>query len=99
MKIQNFDIASKKKSSHKQIHPAMPDDTFRMLICGPSNSGKTNVLLHMIYNLLHFDEIVLFAKNLHQDKYQWMLDDFEKRVDPAVGNQLMFMLLQMVVSV
>ena len=85
MKIQNFDIASKKKSNHTQIHPAMPDDTFRMLICGPSNSGKTNTLLHMIYNLLHFDEIVLFAKNLHQDKYQWMLDDFEKRVDPAVG--------------
>ena len=63
----------------------MPEDSFRLVIAGPSGSGKTNTLLHMIYNLLFFDEILLFAKNLHQDKYQFLLQDFAERVDPEVG--------------
>ena len=57
----------------------MPADTFRMLICGPSNSGKTNILLHMLYKLLAYDKIYLCAKNLHQDKYQYMIDDFDAK--------------------
>ena len=63
----------------------MREDSFRLVIAGPSGSEKTNTLLHMIYNLLHFDEILLFAKTLHQDKYQLLLNNFAKRVDPAVG--------------
>ena len=63
----------------------MPEDSFRLIIAGPSGSGKTDTLLHMIYNLLHFDEILLFANNLHQDKYQFLLNDFATRVDPEVG--------------
>ena len=39
----------------------------------------------MIYKLLYFDEILLFAKNLHQDKYQFLLNDFATRVDSEVG--------------
>ena len=63
----------------------MPANTFRMLICGPSNSGKTNILMHMLYRLLVYDKIYLCTKNLHQDKYQYMIDDFDKRVNPAAG--------------
>ena len=49
----------------------MPNDTFRMLICGNSGSGKTNLLYHMlIVPLLYYDEIYLYAKNLDQEKYQ-----------------------------
>ena len=42
----------------------MPTDVFRMLICGPSNSRKTNILLHMLYELLEYDKVYLFSKNL-----------------------------------
>ena len=35
----------------------MPNDNFRMLICGPSGYGKTNTLMHMIYQLLYYDKI------------------------------------------
>ncbi len=62
----------------------MPSDTFRMLICGPSKSGKTNILLHMLYKLLIYDKMYLCSKNLHQDKYQHPLEDFNSRIDPAV---------------
>ena len=71
-----------------QGHPCMPADVFRMLICGPSNSGKTNILLHMLYELLEFDKIYLFSKNLHQNKYQALLQDFAERINPRVGYEV-----------
>ena len=77
------------KSAYKQDHPCLPDDFFRMLICGPSNSGKTNLLLNMIYNLLLFDKIYLFSKNLHQYQYQGFLKDFAERINPKVGYEVM----------
>ena len=66
----------------------MPADVFRMLICGPSNSGKTNILLHMLYKLLEFDKFYLFSKNLHQNKYQSLLQDFAEQINPKVGYEV-----------
>ena len=76
------------KSTYKQGHPCLPDDFFRMLICGPSNSGKTNLLLNMIYELLVFDKIYLFSKNLHQYQYQGFLKDFAERINLKVGYEV-----------
>ena len=87
MKFVNFDQVSS-KSNYKQGHPCMPADVFRMLICGPSNSGKTNILLNMIYFLLEFDKIYLFSKNLHQNKYQTLLQDFAEQINPKVGYEV-----------
>ena len=81
MKIPNYDPGSS-ESDYKQGHPCMPADVFRMLICGPSNSGKTNTLLHMLYELLEYDKIYLFSKNLHQNKYQDPLQYFTEKVNP-----------------
>ena len=84
MRLKNFDIP-KSKTKHKRIHPAMPEDSFRLVIAAPPESGKTNAILNMIYDLLYLDEILLFAKNLEQDKYQSLLNDFAKRIDPVAG--------------
>ena len=70
MEIPNYDSDTKNKK-FKQLLPFMPKDTFRMLICGNSGSGKTNLLYHMLIEpLLYFHEIHLDAKNLDQEKYQ-----------------------------
>ena len=89
MKIPNYDPGSS-ESDYKQCHPCMPADVFRMLICGPSNSGKRNTLLHMLYELLEYDKIYLFSKNLHQNKYQSLLQYFAEEVnpDPTVGYEV-----------
>ena len=87
MKLTNYDPGSS-KGDYEQGHPCLPDDFFRMLICGPSNSGKTNILLNMIYELLLFDKIYLFAKNLEQDKYQHLLQDFAENINPEVGYEV-----------
>ena len=81
MKIPNYDPGSS-ESDYKQGNPCMPADVFWMLICGPSNSGKTNTLLYLLYELLEYDKIYLFSKNLHQNKYQDLLQYFAEEVNP-----------------
>ena len=77
MEIPNYDIDTTNEK-FKQRYPFMPNDTFRMLICGNSGSGKTNMLVHMILTLLCYDEIFLYAKNLDQEKYQLLMNEMNK---------------------
>ncbi|CAH3023414.1 unnamed protein product [Porites evermanni] len=74
MEIPNYDSGDNPDKKYKQLFPYMPADTFRMLICGNSGSGKTNLLYHMLIKpLLYYDEIYLYARNLEQDKYQKLI--------------------------
>ena len=67
MEIPNYDNDSDNEKKFKQIHPFMPKDTFRLLICRNSGSGKTNLLYHMLMApLIYYDEIYLYAKNYDQ---------------------------------
>ena len=77
MKIPNYDVKDDFASNYKQKVSFMPDRCFRMLICAPSGSGKTNLLLDMIYRLVYYDKIYLYAKNLQQNKYQHLIKLFE----------------------
>ena len=88
MKIPSYDPTFLTTTDYKQGHPCMPTDVFQMLISGPSNSGKTNILLHMLYKLLEYDKVYLFSKNLHQNKYRALLQDFATRIDPEVGYEV-----------
>ena len=58
---------------------------YRMLIIGPSGSGKTNALLNLIHqdndNLT--DKIYLYAKDLSEPKYQFVI---KKREDAGINN-------------
>ena len=56
---------------------------FRMLIIGPSGSGKTNVLLHLINNSHPIDKIYLYAKDLHEPKYEYLIN---KREETGIKN-------------
>ena len=85
MEIPNYDRNVDKTNSYKQLYQYMPHDTFRMLICGGSGSGKTNLLYHMLTKpLVHFDQIYLYAKNLEQEKYQNMMKIFNE-ISKSVG--------------
>ena len=77
MEIPNYDVLFKNKKNFKQVEGCefMPNDIFRMLICGSSGCGKTNTLFHMLIEpLLYYDEIHLYAKNLEQEKYQNLIN-------------------------
>ena len=49
-----------------------------MLIIGPSGSGKTNTLLHLINNLHPIDRIYLYAKDIDEKKYQFLINKREQ---------------------
>ena len=49
-----------------------------MLIIGPSDSGKTNTLLHLINNLNPIDKIYLYAKDTDERKYQFLINKTEQ---------------------
>ena len=85
MEIPNYDSNIDKTNSYKQLYQYMPDDTFRMLICGNSGSGKTNMLYHMLMKpLLFYDQVHLYGKNLEQQKYQDMISTFDD-ISQSVG--------------
>ena len=85
MEIPSYDSNIDKTNSYKQLYQYMPDDTFRMLICGNSGSGKTNMLYHMLMKpLLFYDQIHLYGKNLEQQKYQDMISTFDD-ISQSVG--------------
>ena len=49
-----------------------------MLIIGPSGSGKTNTLLHLINNLHPIDKIYLYTKDIHEPKYEYLINKKEQ---------------------
>ena len=78
MEIPNYDTNTKNKK-FKQLKLYMPNDTFRMLICGSSGSGKTNLLYHMLIEPeFYYDKIYLYAKNLEQEKYQNLMNQMNE---------------------
>ena len=86
MEIPNYDVDNKNKK-FKQLYSFMPNDTFRMLICGGSGSGKTNLLYHMLIEpLLYCDKIYLYAKNLEQEKYQNLMKEMNEASEEAGYN-------------
>ena len=88
MEIPNYDSDTKNKK-FKQRYPFMPNDTFRMLICANSGSGKTNLLYHMlIVPLLYYDEIHLYAKTLEQEKYQNLMNKMNE-ISKEAGYDIM----------
>ena len=71
MEISYYDSDGDDEKKFKQLYSYRPRDTFRMLICGNSGSGKTNLLYHMLMEpLIHYEEIYLY---LEHEKYQKLM--------------------------
>lgn len=71
LNVDNFDInINKINRKHGDLLP----NTIRCIICGPSNCGKTNVILSLLTNKngLKFENIYLYSKSLNQPKYKFL---------------------------
>ena len=74
----NFDdYANQNRTEHNNNWPYIPDRSYRILIIGGSGSGKTNLLLNLIENQPDIDKIYLYAKDLHESKYQYLINKRE----------------------
>ena len=65
-------------SNKKKIFSENDDWPFRMLIIGPSGSGKMNTLLHLINKFHPIDKIYLYAKDTVEEKYQYLINKREQ---------------------
>lgn len=70
IKVRNLDFTDNNEKRHGSLLP----NTIRALIVGPSNCGKTNVMLSLIEspNGLIFKNIYLYSKSLYQPKYEYL---------------------------
>ena len=78
-----FDLDGTTNKNNKDHRKNWP---FRMLIIVPSGSGKTNALLNLIQkqnNNNPIDKIYLYAKDLSEPKYQFLI---EKRENAGIKN-------------
>jgi hypothetical protein len=49
--------------------PLAPTTPSRILLCGPYGCGKTNLLLNLIYYLLPWSKLYVYAKDLEEEKH------------------------------
>ena len=70
----NFDeYVNENKTEHNGKLPYIPDHPYRILIIGGSASGKTNTLLDLINEQNDIDKIYLYAKDLSEPKYEYLI--------------------------
>ncbi|KAK9708056.1 Poxvirus A32 protein [Popillia japonica] len=71
LQVLNVDVDDDK---HRCRHGNILPDTIRCIICGPSNCGKTNVMLALLIdeNGLRFDNLYVYSRSLYQPKYQFL---------------------------
>ena len=83
-------ITNENNKKHNEKWPYIPDHPYRILIIGGSGSGKTNALLNLINEQDHIDKIYLYAKDLSEPKYEYLIKKGEDSGMKNVNNPSAF---------
>lgn len=61
-------------NTQRSKHSLLLPNTIRCIICGPSNCGKTNLMINLLIheNGLKFKHIYLYSKTAFQSKYRFL---------------------------
>ena len=77
--IDNY--VNENKIEHNEKWPFIPDHPYRIIIIGGSGSGKTNALINLINEQNDIDKIYLYARDLSEPKYEYLI---KKREDAGI---------------
>ena len=74
LRINNYNKFENENSQPQQRHGALLPSTIRCIITGPSNCGKTNVMLNLLEhsNGVRFENVYVYSKSLYQPFYQYI---------------------------
>ena len=70
-------IINENNEEHNKKWPYIPDHPYRILIVGGSGSEKTNALLNLINEQEDIEKIYLYAKDLSEPKYEYLIKNCE----------------------
>ena len=70
-------ITNENNKEHNEKWSFIPYYPYRILIIGGSGSGKTNALLNLIKEQDDIDKNVLYAKDLSEPKYEFLIKKHE----------------------
>ena len=74
-------ITNENNKEHNRKWPFIPDHPYRILIISGPGSGKINALLNLIKEKDNTDKIYLYAKDLSELKYEFLI---KKREDAGI---------------
>ena len=74
-------ITNETNKENNEKWPYIPDHPYKILIIGGSVSGKTNALFNLINEQDDIDKIYLYAKDLSEPKYEFLI---KKRKDVGI---------------
>lgn len=71
--VKNIEVGVNSEKAYSK-HGALLPNSIRCIVCGPSNCGKTNVMISLLEspNGLRFENLYVYAKSLFQPKYEYL---------------------------
>lgn len=72
--VKNVEKFLTKTREERVKHSKLFPNSIRCIICGPSNCGKTNVIISLLEdpNGLRFENVYIYSKSLYQTKYKYL---------------------------
>lgn len=76
----NIDKIGVEQNPSTHRHSILLPNTIRCIICGPSNCGKTNIMISLLLNEngLRFHNVYLYSKTAFQPKYKFLEEVLSK---------------------
>ena len=84
------DITNENNKKHNKSWPFIPDHPYRFLIIGSSGWRKTKAFLNLIEEQDDIDKVCLYAKDLSEPKYEFLIKRREDAGTKHLNDQKSF---------